>query len=260
MDLSHDATIYDYLILSLNVNDAIATFNWDPFLCQAYARCSRLTHQLPRIIHLHGNTGIGVCYKDDVMGYTHSVVGHGNAVCGTCKKPFEPTQLLYPIAEKDYSSNPVIKAEWESLRDFMEHSYYITVFGYSAPVSDVEAKNLLLEVWKNNTSKELAQIEIIDIKPNEELYETWQEFIVKDHYSVRDDIFKSYLFRFPRRSCGAFFSMVGMLDIKPENPFPRFKILKDLYEWVKPLIDEEEKGEKYTFAVLRLIVITFSAF
>lgn len=250
MDISYDVTIYDYLILSLNTNDVIATFNWDPFLSQAYARCSRLTHQLPRIIHLHGNVGIGVCYKDSVMGYTHSIVGYDNAICGTCKQPFEATPLLYPIAEKDYSMNPVIKDEWRCLKEFMEHSYYVTVFGYSAPVSDAEAKNLLLEVWKKNGSQELAQVEIIDIKSSEELYETWQDFIVRDHYSTCNDIFKSYLFRYPRRSCGAFFSMVGMLDIKPENPFPEFSTLNELYEWVKPLISEEEAGERYTFTVL----------
>ena len=250
MDISYNVTIYDYLILSLNTNDVIATFNWDPFLSQAYARCSRLTHQLPRILHLHGNVGIGVCYKDKVMGYTHSVVGYDNAKCGTCKEPFEPTPLLYPIAQKDYSMNPVIKDEWRCLKEYLEHSYYVTVFGYSAPVSDSEAKELLLDVWKKNTSKELAQVEIIDIKPAEQLYETWKDFIIRDHYSTNDDIFKSYLFRFPRRSCGAFFSMVGMLDIKPENPFPKFKTLDELYQWVKPLIEEEEAKEQYTFNVL----------
>lgn len=250
MDISYDVTIYDYLILSLNKNDVIATFNWDPFLSQAYARCSRLTHQLPRIIHLHGNVGIGVCYKDSVMGYTHSVVGYDNAVCGTCNEPFEPTPLLYPVSKKDYALNPVIEDEWKCLREFIEHSYYVTVFGYSAPISDAEAKKLMLDVWKVNGSRELAQVEIIDIKPSDELYKTWKDFIVREHYSTNDDIFNSYLFRFPRRSCGAFFSMVGMLDIKPENPFPKFRTLDELYQWVKPLIAEEEAGEKYTFDVL----------
>lgn len=250
MDISYDVTIYDYLILSLNVNDVIATFNWDPFLSQAYARCSRLTHQLPRIIHLHGNTGIGVCYKDSVMGYTNSVVHFDDAVCGVCKEPLEATPLLYPIAQKDYALNPVIKDEWKCLREFIEHSYYVTIFGYSAPESDTEAKKLMLEVWEENNTKELAQLEIIDIKPRSELYETWRDFIVRDHYSTKTDIFDSYLFRYPRRSCGAFFSMVGMLDIKPENPFPIFKTLEELYKWVRPLIDEEEAGETYTFNVL----------
>src|SRR4030042_2784875 len=31
-------TIYDYLVLSLREKDVIATFNWDPFLFQAFQR------------------------------------------------------------------------------------------------------------------------------------------------------------------------------------------------------------------------------
>lgn len=34
--LPPEPTIYDYLILSLRSHDVIATFNWDPFLIQAY--------------------------------------------------------------------------------------------------------------------------------------------------------------------------------------------------------------------------------
>lgn len=250
MEISYDVTIYDYLILSLNTNDVIATFNWDPFLSQAYARCSRLTHKLPRIIHLHGNVGIGVCYKDSVIGYTHSVVGHDNAVCGVCNEPFKPIPLLYPISKKDYSLNPVIKDEWRCLREFIEHSYYVTVFGYSAPVSDTEAKNLLLDVWKDNGARELAQIEIIDIKPSEELYETWKNFIVREHYSTTNDIFKSYLFRFPRRSCGALYEALMRLRPKKENPFPKFTKLNELFNWIKPLIEEEESGETFSYNIL----------
>ena len=44
--------------------------------------------------------------------------------------------------------------------------------------------------------------------------------------------------------------MVGMLDIKSENPFPKFKTLNELYQWIKPLIEEEEKKEVYSFDVL----------
>ena len=33
-----DVTLYDYLVLSLTDKDAIISFNWDPFLVQAYRR------------------------------------------------------------------------------------------------------------------------------------------------------------------------------------------------------------------------------
>ncbi len=36
--LPDSPTIYDYLVLGLRSKDVIATFNWDPFLMQAYKR------------------------------------------------------------------------------------------------------------------------------------------------------------------------------------------------------------------------------
>ena len=36
MELPHKPTIYDYLVMSLRDKDVIATFNWDPFLYQAW--------------------------------------------------------------------------------------------------------------------------------------------------------------------------------------------------------------------------------
>jgi len=42
MELSKEATIYDYLVLALGKKDLIATFNWDPFLAQAYSRNTHL--------------------------------------------------------------------------------------------------------------------------------------------------------------------------------------------------------------------------
>lgn len=38
MRLPDEPTIYDYLVLSLRPKDLIATFNWDPFLYQAFIR------------------------------------------------------------------------------------------------------------------------------------------------------------------------------------------------------------------------------
>lgn len=46
----------------------------------------------------------------------------------------------------------------------MKEACFFTIFGYSAPVSDIDARNLILEVWSDNPSQELAQIELIDIK------------------------------------------------------------------------------------------------
>ncbi len=43
MELPDEPTLYDHLILSLTARDAVATFNWDPFLWQAICRnCHRV--------------------------------------------------------------------------------------------------------------------------------------------------------------------------------------------------------------------------
>lgn len=56
--LPDEATIYDYLVLSLREKDIIATFNWDPFLAQAFARNKDVVgyERMPQIVHLHGKT------------------------------------------------------------------------------------------------------------------------------------------------------------------------------------------------------------
>ena len=81
-------TVYDFLILSLTEKDVIATFNWDPLLVQAYVRCYEITDNLPHLLCLHGNVGMGYCEE-------HREFGTKDAVCPVCKKQLPPTRLLY---------------------------------------------------------------------------------------------------------------------------------------------------------------------
>lgn len=58
LELPDEPTIYDYLVMSLRDKDAIATFNWDPFLYQAWWR--NYHHgSSPQMIYLHGNVAVG---------------------------------------------------------------------------------------------------------------------------------------------------------------------------------------------------------
>ena len=59
LELPDTPTIYDNLALSLRDKDVIATFNWDPFLWQAYMRCMKVTKNLPNLLFLHGEKGGG---------------------------------------------------------------------------------------------------------------------------------------------------------------------------------------------------------
>lgn len=231
-------TIYDYLVLSLREKDIIATFNWDPFLLQAYMRNEVVTKdRRPRITFLHGNVKVAVCSNCEVAGVN-------GRICSRCGKSLEPSKLLYPVKHKNYNDDPFIKTEWDVLRQRLNRAYFLTIFGYSAPVTDVEARSLMLEVWKENKALEFAEVEVVDIRSRKELEGTWRDFFFSHHYMTAKDVFRSYLFTHPRRSCDAFASASLMCEPWHDNPFPRFKTLKELQEWVVPLIAEEERYDK----------------
>ncbi len=235
LSLPERATIYDYLVLSLREKDLIASFNWDPFLALAWQRNSRAV-KLPKIVFLHGNVEIAICLKHRAKDFM------GN-VCNKCKKPLTPTPLLYPVRQKNYSAHPFIKSEWSELRRFFQHTYFITIFGYAAPQTDVEARELLLNAWKENPTFELAQIEIIDIKSRVKLKETWKNFFCRDHYGIFRSIRNSYLFSYPRRSCEALAMATLQLSPWKQNPFPNTTNLSKLQEWARLLWFEEREGK-----------------
>ncbi len=237
LTLPDKPTIYDYLILSLREKDIIATFNWDPFLLQAYMRNEIVTKtRRPMIAFLHGNVNVAFCGRC-------SVAGVSGRRCSKCGNLFEPSKLLYPVKHKNYNDDEFIKCEWDALRQRLGKAYFLSIFGYSAPKTDVAARTLMLEVWKDNATLEFAEVEIIDVKPREELENTWDEFFFSHHYSIKKDVFNSYLFTHPRRSCDAFAAATLMCDPWHDNRFPRFKTIFELQQWVAPLIEEEELYE-----------------
>jgi len=230
-------TIYDYLVLSLREKDLIATFNWDPFLLQACIRNQKVISRVPDIAFLHGNVKVGICKKDRITG----VQGH---CCIRCAKQLSPSKLLYPVKQKNYADDVFIKGEWSKLRSKLSEAYHLTIFGYSAPVTDAEARQILLKSWKDNESKSLAQIELIDVAEDTTLEKTWSDFFVREHYSIQTDAFASYSFWHPRRSCDAFAAATLMNKPWSNNPFPKFTTLKELHEWIAPMIAEEDAYAK----------------
>jgi hypothetical protein len=237
LKLPNSPTIYDYLFLSLRRKDVIATYNWDPFLVQALMRNEVATRfHRPQILFLHGNVLVSVCPKDRIAGLS-------GQCCSKCGTPLEPSRLLYPVKHKDYANDPFIKAQWDSLRRYLKQGYYLTIFGYSAPHTDVEARRLMLEVWKANSLQRLYEVEVIDTKQESEVIASWDEFFYSHHYIVTNDIWNSSLFKHPRRTCDAFASATLALDPWRDNPFPKFTSLKELQSWVHPLIEEEDAYE-----------------
>ena len=189
-------TIYDYLLLSLRRKDAIFTFNWDPFLFDAYTR-NRFIASLPEIFFLHGNVRIGTCLNHPEKW------GERHLQCPVCLKPFGDVPLLYPIEQKDYSSHPYIRGSWEAARYFFSEAFVLTIFGYSAPASDVDAVVLLKEAWMDRSDRKIEHIEVIDLKSHNFLYERWKPFLPTGHLKTRCNLDESWITMYPRRSVEA---------------------------------------------------------
>jgi len=227
-------TLYDYLLLSLRKKDIIATFNWDPFLAQAYLRNYKVAKgKLPDIIFLHGNVAVGTCRECETIGLLDY-----SPFCWICKKPFELSKLLYPVKNKNYQEDDFIDLQWQKLKDNLKQAYMLTIFGYSAPVTDVEAISLMREAWQLNSIQQLAAIDVIDIKSERELRQTWKPFS-SQFFTTYKSILETYLFNHPRRSCEALQMATLQQDPWSDNPYPKFKTLGELHKWIAPLVEEE---------------------
>jgi len=235
--LPDNPTIYDYLIMGLTSKDLIATFNWDPLLVQAYSRVMRYTTNLPQLAFLHGNVAVGYCIEDNVMGNV-------GMTC-RCGKPLAPTKLLFPIKNKDYSSDMAISKSWRELNNVLELAYMVTIFGYSAPKSDVAAIEMLKKAWGSVENRNLEEIEIVDLRTEYEVIESWNGFIHTHHYSYHSNFFTTTIGRCPRRSCEATFDRLMMNRwLEPDKGFRPDMNFSDIDKLTRNLIiDEENKKE-----------------
>lgn len=195
MQIPDAPTLYDYLILSLRKKDCIATFNWDPLLIQAYNRVNKITEDLPQMLFLHSSVAVGIC--EDCKHYEP----YRNRCCSICGKPLISPRLLYPIENKNYSQNIYIMDAWNSLQCYLEKACVVTIWGYSAPKSDREAKKMMFKAFSSDY-RPLDQIEVIDIAAEETIYETWQPFAKSNNYhlNIHKSLMDTLIAEFPRRS------------------------------------------------------------
>lgn len=235
--LPHRPTLYDHLLLGLRKKDVVATFNWDPFLVQAIRRNSILYGRGPELLFLHGNVMAAFCAKHSIQGPT------GNS-CSECGEPLTRSRLLYPITEKNYDADPMISASWKQLRSDLENSFMVTIFGYGAPSSDAAAIELLKDSLGDSQRRRLNQIEIVDIKPREQLYEAWEPFIQihNHHYKVHSSFYDSWIARHPRRTGEAYIKQYINGEWISDNSIPTHFGFTDLWKWMEPLIEREERS------------------
>lgn len=242
LELPKEPTIYDYLIMSLRDKDVIATFNWDPFLLQALLRNYRHGSS-PQLLFLHGNVAIG--YNEEIKS-----VGKAGFYGETSGKYYEPTKLMFPVKHKNYTDDEFIRSQWERFELCLHHAKRVTVFGYSAPKSDVEAISAMQKAWGTSQQRNLEQFELIDIRDENEVKESWDGFIHSHHYDYCTDFFQSSIAQYPRRSfeaywCQCFPSTVeeGFVE---EVPIPEKDIhtFDEMWAWYEPLIQAEEIERK----------------
>lgn len=236
LDLPGTPTLYDHLIVGLRPKDVIATFNWDPFLIQAARRHSYIG-EMPRLLFLHGNVLHGYCEKDGVSGTRDSA-------CSQCGEQFATDRLLFPIGEKNYESDPSIRAAWKALRYAFKHAFMVTIFGYGAPKSDQSAVSLLKEAWGGAEQRTMEQFEIIDIRSKLALMENWEPFIHTHHYDVHKDFYDSWIAKHPRRTGEAYTNQYFDACFIEDNPIQREASLDELRQWLRPLLGVERRAHE----------------
>ena len=233
--LPDEATIYDHLVLSLREKDAIATFNWDPFLWQAMERNSDLSPG-PEVFFLHGCAILGYCLIDRTQGELDSL-------CRKCGGRRRAVPLLYPVATKDYTKDMYINAQWRALEDLLEAAFLVTIFGYGAPDTDVEAMQLMTKAWGSPDVRAMEEIEVVD-RPGcdeDEMAARWDSFIHTHHYQVHDDFFDSMLARNPRRSVETQVQRLYWARDYECNTVTRAGELEQVRAWYSDLLEAEER-------------------
>jgi len=236
LELPDDPNLYDVLQLCLRAKDAIFTFNWDPFLIQSRQRlAAHGARGFPLLFFLHGNVRVGFCARDEVSGML------GNR-CSRCGAPFEPSQLLFPVERKNYQDGHLVEREWKAMAEFLGACFMFTIFGYSAPTTDVEAIALLKGAWGSPEDRSLEQTEIINRPGADEdaLREKWDPFIHTHHYEIHGSFYDSWMANHPRRTGEAYWNQYMEAKFIEENPVPQnFADLGALVDWFRPLMDLE---------------------
>ena len=231
LEIPDEPTLYDHLVLSLRPKDVIATFNWDPFLWKACHRNS-LNSAAPTLLFLHGSVATGSCDRCKL------VLSRSTGYC-VCGEKLRDIPILYPVTEKNYNSYPAIAAHWRKLRRALQSCWALTIFGYCAPKTDVEALSLLKDGWGSASSRELEEIEIIDVKDEDTLRGSWDPFIHSHHYTTKTSFYESWIACHPRRSCEAIWAQnMDCMFIAP-YAIPKDRSFADLYKWIQPRLKAE---------------------
>jgi hypothetical protein len=232
LTLPDEPTLYDAILLALRPKDVVATFNWDPFIWDAWIR-NYFRAPMPKLLFLHGNVRVGFCAA-------HRIKSTAGSPCRVCRTPLRPSQLLYPVRDKRYDSDAFLAGEWEAVAHALRSAYLLTVFGYSAPRTDAAAIGLFQQAWGSPKERSLEEVEFIDIASNDILLDRWDSFIHSHHYTINTSLYDSLIAKHPRRSCEA--AWMGLVEARfvDEASYPEPRAGFAAYErFLIPLLEAE---------------------
>ena len=159
------------------------------------------------------------------------MMGNSGGFCNSCGDRFENTPLLYPVAEKGYQDSEFISRQWATLEALLKKAFMVTVFGYGAPVSDTASIDFLKNAWGTSESRSMEEFEIIDIRKEEELVDTWSPFIHSHHYRVESSFYDSWIANHPRRTGEAYLNQFYYAKFIENNPLPKDAGFNELWDW-----------------------------
>lgn len=237
LELPDEPTIYDYLVLGLRSKDVIATFNWDPFLMLAHKR-NRVIGDLPDIRFLHGCVRYATCIEHDVLGCP-------SEMCPKCHQELARGPLFFPDDDKDYAKDALVQRDWKIVAEKFKKAFHLTIFGYSGPATDYNARRLLLEGWKQTPLRSVSHVEIIDIKDESLLRQCWSDFVAFQHDMVTESFWESTIARWPRRTAEYKIS-ASLYGMPSEYLGPlRSNSLNELQEWHSKLAAAEAPIDRF---------------
>ncbi len=115
----------------------------------------------------------------------------------------------------------------------------LTVFGYSGPATDAEAVKRFGEPWRTNKLRMFHHLEVIDVVGSEEVSRRWGPLAFQDHLLVAESFERSFLGRYPRRSCEMKRTISSTGRMARRNPMPVSASFDDLDIWLAPLVGAE---------------------
>ena len=81
----------------------------------------------------------------------------------------------------------------------------------------------------------MEEIEIIDIRDEDNLRETWSPFIHTHHYRVEKGFYSSWIANHPRRTGEAYINQFLKAQFIENNPLPRTANFEELWDWYDKL-------------------------